>query len=89
VAVDQHHAHRPDERAEPLQRHLDQARLDELAATFTAVNDPNLIATVHYYGYWPFSVNIAGGDRFDATAQQDLTGMFDRISTISWPAAFR
>ena len=21
----------------------------------------NLIATVHYYGYWPFSVNVAGG----------------------------
>ncbi|RSM50488.1 cellulase [Actinoplanes sp. ATCC 53533] len=64
-----------------LHTNADQARLDELAATFTAVNDPNLIATVHYYGYWPFSVNIAGGYRFDATAQQDLTGMFDRIAT--------
>jgi endoglucanase len=59
----------------------DQARLDELTATFTAVNDPNLIATVHYYGYWPFSVNVAGGYRFDATAQKDLTDTFDRIST--------
>jgi endoglucanase len=64
-----------------LHTSADQARLDELAATFTAVNDPNLIATVHYYGYWPFSVNIAGGYRFDATAQKDLTDMFDRIST--------
>ena len=63
-----------------LHTSADQARLDELTATFTAVNDPNLIATVHYYGYWPFSVNIAGGYRFDATAQKDLTDMFDRIS---------
>jgi endoglucanase len=57
----------------------DQARLDELTATFTAMNDPNLIATVHYYGYWPFSVNVAGGTRFDATAQKELTDSFDRV----------
>ncbi|MFI7542068.1 cellulase family glycosylhydrolase [Actinoplanes sp. NPDC049599] len=63
-----------------LHTSADQARLDELSATFTALNDPHLIATVHYYGYWPFSVNIAGGYRFDATAQKDLTDMFDRIS---------
>ena len=30
-------------------------------ARSAALNDPNLVATVHYYGYWPFSVNIAGG----------------------------
>nr|WP_229402402.1 cellulase family glycosylhydrolase [Micromonospora okii] len=57
----------------------DQARVDELAATFTALNDRNLIATVHYYGYWPFSVNVAGGTHFDATAQKDLTDSFDRV----------
>jgi aryl-phospho-beta-D-glucosidase BglC (GH1 family) len=62
-----------------LHTSADQARLDELAATFTAMNDPNLIATVHYYGYWPFSVNVAGGTRFDATAQKDLTDAFDRV----------
>ncbi|MEU7908615.1 cellulase family glycosylhydrolase [Actinoplanes sp. NPDC049118] len=62
-----------------LHTSADQARLDELAATFTAMNDPNLIATVHYYGYWPFSVNIAGGTHFDATAQKDLTDTFDRV----------
>ena len=44
-----------------LHTSADQACLDALASTFTALNDPNLIATVHYYGYWPFSVNIAGG----------------------------
>ncbi|MBG0562997.1 cellulase family glycosylhydrolase [Actinoplanes aureus] len=59
----------------------DQVHLDNLTATFTALNDPNLIATVHFYGYWPFSVNVAGGYRFDATAQQDLLDMFTRTHT--------
>ncbi|MFC3897921.1 cellulase family glycosylhydrolase [Lentzea rhizosphaerae] len=57
----------------------EQARLDELATSIRGFNDPNLIATVHYYGYWPFSVNVAGGTRFDATAQKDLTDSFDRV----------
>jgi len=62
-----------------LHTSADQANLDQLAGTFTALNDPNLIATVHYYGYWPFSVNIAGGYRFDAAAQQELLGTFQRL----------
>ncbi|GGN37161.1 aryl-phospho-beta-D-glucosidase BglC (GH1 family) [Actinoplanes campanulatus] len=62
-----------------LHTNADQGRLDALAGEFTALNDPNLIATVHYYGYWPFSVNVAGGYRFDATAQQDLLGTFQRL----------
>lgn len=37
-----------------------QQYLDSLKATMTALNDSNLIATVHYYGFWPFSVNITG-----------------------------
>ncbi|WP_330274862.1 cellulase family glycosylhydrolase [Lentzea sp. NBC_00516] len=57
----------------------DQARLDELATSISGFNDPNLIATFHYYGYWPFSVNVAGGTRYDATAQKDLTDSFDRV----------
>lgn len=57
----------------------EQARLDELAASIRGFNDPNLIATVHYYGYWPFSVNVAGGTHFDATAQKDVTDSFDRV----------
>ncbi|NNH06503.1 cellulase family glycosylhydrolase [Cellulomonas fimi] len=57
-----------------------QARLDSLVATFDALDDPNLAATFHYYGYWPFSVNVAGGDRYDATAQQDTVGAFTRVS---------
>jgi hypothetical protein len=56
----------------------DQGRLDALAATLTALNDPHLAATVHFYGFWPFSVNIAGFTRFDATTQQDLVDTFDR-----------
>lgn len=57
----------------------EQARVDELVSAFTALGDSNLIATVHYYGYWPFSVNIAGGTTFDATTQKDLTDTFDRV----------
>ncbi|MBW6432285.1 cellulase family glycosylhydrolase [Actinoplanes hulinensis] len=62
-----------------LHTNADRGRLDALAGEFTALNDLNLIATVHYYGYWPFSVNVAGGYRFDATAQQDLLGTFQRL----------
>ncbi|TDD47408.1 cellulase [Kribbella antibiotica] len=57
----------------------DQVLLDALATSIQGYNDPNLIATVHYYGYWPFSVNVAGGTHFDATAQKDLTDSFDRV----------
>jgi endoglucanase len=63
-----------------LHTSADQAYVDALVSTFTAMNDPNLIATVHYYGYWPFSVNIAGTTTFDATTQADLTGAFDRVA---------
>ncbi|WP_234320043.1 cellulase family glycosylhydrolase [Streptomyces sp. SBT349] len=57
----------------------EQARVDELVDTFTALDDPNLVATVHFYGYWPFSVNVAGTTRFDAATRQDLTDTFDRV----------
>jgi endoglucanase len=62
-----------------LHTSADQPLVDALATQMRGFNDPNLAATVHYYGYWPFSVNIAGGTRFDATAQNDLTGYFDRV----------
>ncbi|MFC0626283.1 cellulase family glycosylhydrolase [Kribbella deserti] len=57
----------------------DQALLDALATSIAGYNDKNLIATVHFYGYWPFSVNVAGGTHFDAVAQKDLTDSFDRV----------
>lgn len=62
-----------------LHTNADQGRLDALVATFEELDDPNLAATFHYYGYWPFSVNVAGGTRFDANAQADLTGTFARV----------
>ncbi|GAA3234592.1 cellulase family glycosylhydrolase [Dactylosporangium siamense] len=63
-----------------LHTSADQARIDELTSTFNQLNDRNLIATVHFYGYWPFSVNVAGGTRFDPAVEQDLVGQFDRVA---------
>jgi aryl-phospho-beta-D-glucosidase BglC (GH1 family) len=57
----------------------DQSDIDNLTATFTALNDPNLVASVHYYSFWPFSVNVAGYTTFNAATQQDLTDTFDRV----------
>ncbi|SCG68095.1 cellulase family glycosylhydrolase [Micromonospora humi] len=57
----------------------EQVRLDALAAGFEQLHDPNLAATVHFYGWWPFSVNIAGGTRYDTNVEQDLVGTFDRL----------
>ncbi|WP_438872153.1 cellulase family glycosylhydrolase [Paractinoplanes rishiriensis] len=56
----------------------DQVHLDNLATTVAALNDNNLAVTTHFYGYWPFSVNIAGTTTFDATTQKDLTDVVDR-----------
>ncbi len=57
----------------------DQAKIDTLLATFSALDDPNLVACVHYYSFWPFSVNLAGYTTFNATTQQDLTDTFDLL----------
>ncbi|PWK85581.1 aryl-phospho-beta-D-glucosidase BglC (GH1 family) [Lentzea atacamensis] len=57
----------------------EQQYIDPLVEQIRGLNDPNLIATVHSYGYWPFSVNVAGGMRYDATAQQFDTDSFDRV----------
>nr|MDT0661934.1 cellulase family glycosylhydrolase [Micromonospora sp. DSM 115978] len=64
-----------------LHTNADQGRLDALMAEFDALDDPNLAATVHFYGWWPFSVNIAGGTRYDTNVEQDLIGTFDRVHT--------
>ncbi|MDY7088486.1 MAG: cellulase family glycosylhydrolase [Actinomycetota bacterium] len=63
-----------------LHTSADQAHLDALSATIAKLDDSNIAATVHYYGYWPFSVNIAGTTTFDATTQADLIGYFDRAA---------
>ncbi|WP_405577719.1 cellulase family glycosylhydrolase [Streptomyces sp. NBC_01092] len=57
----------------------DQRLMDNLATTIKSLHDPRLIATVHYYGYFPFSVNVAGSTRFDAQAQGDLDKTFKRM----------
>jgi aryl-phospho-beta-D-glucosidase BglC (GH1 family) len=53
-------------------------RCDSLYNTIADFKDPNIMATFHYYGYWPFSVNIAGTTTFDSTTTSDLTSSFDR-----------
>lgn len=73
--------------------------MDDLYTTISALHDSNLVATVHYYSYYPFSVNVAGGTRYDTAAQNDLTDAFARMhdtfvdraspstsaSTACWP----
>jgi len=56
----------------------DQGRLDALRTNIAQLNDRNLAATIHFYGFWPFSANVAGYTRFDSTVEQDLIGTFDR-----------
>ncbi|MEU6665678.1 cellulase family glycosylhydrolase [Streptomyces sp. NPDC046727] len=56
-----------------------QTFMDPLSATIGALHDDNLVATVHYYSWYPFSVNIAGGTRYDESAQKDLTEAFARM----------
>ncbi|MEU6222500.1 cellulase family glycosylhydrolase [Streptomyces sp. NPDC047042] len=57
----------------------DQPKIDTLLATFAALDDPNLVASIHYYSFWPFSVNLAGYTTFNAATQQDLTDTFDLL----------
>ncbi|UQZ34935.1 cellulase [Paenibacillus sp. PK3_47] len=59
-----------------------EARLMELSKTITKLQDDRLIATFHYYGYYPFSVNTGGSTTFDDTARQDLIQAFDRAYKI-------
>lgn len=59
----------------------EQEYLDQLYTTITDINDENLIATVHYYGYWPFSVNIAGETTFGTNSKNDIDGLVSRLKT--------
>nr|ALF95239.2 cellulase [Paenibacillus sp. M33] len=56
-----------------------QERMDALYDTITKLNDDNIIATVHYYGFWPFSVNIAGYTHFEKDTQNDIDQTFDNV----------
>ncbi|MFD7014698.1 cellulase family glycosylhydrolase [Streptomyces sp. NPDC059928] len=53
--------------------------LDDLSTTMKSLHDRNLVATVHYYSWYPFSVNIANATTYDATSQKDLTEGFARV----------
>ncbi|GAA2139061.1 cellulase family glycosylhydrolase [Glycomyces algeriensis] len=57
----------------------EQARLDAAAASIAALDDPMIAATVHYYGYWPFSVNVAGYTTFNEEVRGDIVAAFDRV----------
>nr|WP_211116627.1 cellulase family glycosylhydrolase [Glycomyces buryatensis] len=61
-----------------LHTSAEQVHLDPLLETIQGLDDPNIAATVHYYGYWPFSVNIAGYTTFNEEVQQDIIDYFDR-----------
>jgi aryl-phospho-beta-D-glucosidase BglC (GH1 family) len=54
-----------------------QKNLDSLYSTISRLNDPNLIATIHYYGYWPFSVNISGFNKFDSASINEIVTVLD------------
>lgn len=56
-----------------------QERMDALYSTITKLNDKNIIATVHYYGFWPFSVNIAGYTRFEQDTKKDIDQTFENV----------
>ncbi|WP_203913757.1 cellulase family glycosylhydrolase [Rhizocola hellebori] len=58
----------------------DQGRLDALRTAFAQLNDRNLAATIHFYGFWPFSVNNSGFTRYNAEVEQDLVGTFERAA---------
>jgi aryl-phospho-beta-D-glucosidase BglC (GH1 family) len=55
----------------------DQPMLDSLKATIDSLADPNLIATIHFYGWWPFSENVAGSTKFDADSINNIHTTFD------------
>lgn len=58
----------------------EQPHLDALKATIDSLDDPMIAATVHFYGFWPFSVNVAGFTTYDEATQQDLENTFQRVN---------
>lgn len=54
-------------------------RCASLYNTIAGLKDPNIVATLHYYGYWPFSVNIAGSTTMDSNTVSDINASFDRM----------
>lgn len=57
----------------------EQPKVDALYDFIMELDDPNIISTVHYYGFWPFSVNIAGFTTFNEETKNDIITIFDRV----------
>ncbi|MDN0198903.1 cellulase family glycosylhydrolase [Streptomyces sp. S.PNR 29] len=56
--------------------------MDDLVTTMSSLNDDNLVATVHYYGFWPFSANIAGYTTFEDTSKKDMDTAFGLMRDV-------
>ncbi|MGW7202692.1 cellulase family glycosylhydrolase [Streptomyces sp. NPDC054837] len=54
----------------------DQALMDDLFRTISSLNDRQLVAQVHFYSWYPFSVNVAGGTHYDDVTQKNLEDSF-------------
>ncbi|MDQ8202188.1 cellulase family glycosylhydrolase [Pelagicoccus sp. SDUM812003] len=63
-----------------LRTNNSQQYLDALKDTIEYLDDPNLIATVHEYGYWPFAVNITGVTKFDGAAKDWTMSGLERVN---------
>ncbi|MFC3491004.1 cellulase family glycosylhydrolase [Glycomyces rhizosphaerae] len=61
-----------------LNTNAEQSRLDPLKTMIEGLDDDMVAATIHYYGFWPFTVNIAGFTTYNEQVQQDLAGYFQR-----------
>ncbi len=57
----------------------EQKHVDHLYDWIVQTNDPYIISTVHYYGFWPFSVNVDGYFTFEETSMKHITVNFDRV----------
>jgi endoglucanase len=53
--------------------------LASLVTMITSLNDRNVAATLHFYGSWAFSVNVANRTTFDADTKKDMVDQFERM----------
>ncbi|WP_186578226.1 cellulase family glycosylhydrolase [Aquibacillus kalidii] len=58
----------------------EQVHVDNLYNWIISKNDPYIISTVHYYGYWPFSVNVDGTTTFDEATKNHIIDNFNRVN---------
>ncbi|MDQ0973250.1 endoglucanase [Neobacillus niacini] len=56
-----------------------QENVDNLYNWIAKTNDPYIISTVHYYGFWPFSVNIGGYYTFEENSMKHITENINRV----------